>query len=131
MQNPNKASFNFFMKEWGDKRIMIHSECVIEACQNMIKGTDLKEEVFVIAGWVHDLGIKTDKDSHHKIGLSVLDKFLEENPEFEGLKEEISDCILNHRTKGSPKTIYGKIFQVADKVALHNNKWIELKNSTS
>lgn len=123
----NKLAHAFFAEEWDDEKIRIHSECVIEACLNMAKNTDLKEEVFIIAGWVHDIGIKIDKDKHHELSLDFLDKFLGKYPEFEPIKEELKDCILNHRTEGKPKTLYGLIFKTADKVALRNKKWLAYK----
>ena len=60
---------------------------------------------------------------------NFLKDFLKENPKFIKIQNEIEDCILNHRTEGNPKTIYGLIFKCADKVALHNNKWVEYKKS--
>lgn len=120
---------SFFEEKWNDKKIKIHSECVIEACLNMSINTDLNKEIFIIAGWIHDLGIKSDKEKHHEISLDFLKEFLDKNEEFVQLKEELEDCIVNHRSEGNPKTIYGLIFKCADKVALHNKKWLEYKRS--
>ena len=128
-----KESYNlakdFYMREWGDEKIKIHSECVIEACLGIIKGTDMNEDVFIIAGWIHDIGRKDDKDSHHKISVTYLDRFLEEHNQYTRLKDEISDCILNHRTQGKPKTLYGAVIKTADKVALKNKIWVKYKES--
>jgi HD superfamily phosphodiesterase len=122
----------FFEKKWNDEKIKIHSECVIEACINMSLNTNLNQDIFIIAGWIHDLGIKIDKDKHHISSLDFLKEFLEENKEFSSFKKELDDCILNHRSDGNPETIYGIVFKCADKVALHNNKWLEYKkNKTS
>ncbi len=119
----------FFEKKWNDEKIKIHSECVIDACINMSLRTDLNQDIFIIAGWIHDLGKKIDKDTHHIISLDFLKEFLEENKEFIQFKTELEDCIINHRSDGKPETIYGLIFKCADKVALHNNKWLEYKNN--
>lgn len=130
MENNNyKLGKDFFEKVWNDEKIKIHSECVIEACINISTNTALNKDVFIIAGWIHDLGRKLDKDSHHILSIDFLKDFLKENPSFNNIQNEVEDCILNHRTEGNPKTIYGLIFKCADKVALHNNKWIEYKKS--
>jgi len=122
----NKAKL-FFIKEYNDEKMLIHSECVIEACVNMVKNTNLNKDIFIIAGWVHDMGKKEDKENHHEESIPFLHKFLEQNPEYKDLKEELEDCVLNHRSKGKPKTIYGLVFKAADKVALNNKRWFEFK----
>lgn len=113
----------FFMEKWGDERIGVHSECVIECCRSMIRNTDLDGTVFDIAGWIHDLGRKDDKDKHHIIGLDYLDEFMRVHPEYNGLRYDVADCIHNHRGAQSPQTLYGRIMQAADKVSLHHERW--------
>lgn len=117
----------FFEQKWNDTKIKIHSECVIEACLSISSNTHLNPDVFIIAGWIHDIGQKTDKDQHHVVSLNFLEEFLEQNPPFASLETELTDCIINHRSNGTPKTIYGLIFKCADKVALHNKRWLEYK----
>ena len=130
MENNNyKLGKDFFEKVWNDEKIKIHSECVIEACINVSINIDLNKDIFIVAGWIHDIGRKLDKGSHHILSIDFLKDFLKENPQFIKIQNEIEDCILNHRTEGNPKTIYGLIFKCADKVALYNNKWIEYKKS--
>lgn len=129
MENNNyKIGKDFFEKVWNDDKIKIHSECVIEACINISINTKLNKDIFIIAGWIHDIGRKLDKDSHHILSIKFLKDFLNENPQFIKIQDEIEDCILNHRTEGNPKTIYGFIFKCADKVALYNKKWIIYNN---
>jgi HD superfamily phosphodiesterase len=120
-----RLSKAFFESVWGDKSMRIHSECVIDACLNISKNTDLNKDIFIVAGWLHDLGRKKDKDTHHELSLGFLKDFLTIHPVFSKFQEEIEDCILNHRSDGCPKTIYGLIFKCADKVALHNIKWLK------
>ncbi len=121
----------FFEDEWNDKKIKLHSECVIDCCKGMIKDTDLNPDVFDIAGWLHDIGRKEDKDTHHEIGLRYLDKFLKIYPEYSKLKTELHDCILNHRRTQVPEMIYGRIIQVADKVSKHHRDWINHSKKVS
>ncbi len=117
-------SYEFFMERMGDKKHKIHCKAVVDACLGMIKGTDLNKDVFIIAGWIHDMGKLTDERKHEVESLKFLDEFLGLYPKYEHLRDYLEDCILNHRSNGKPKTIYGKIFQCADKVALHNKKWL-------
>jgi metal-dependent HD superfamily phosphatase/phosphodiesterase len=124
-----KQCEEFFKKNWDDKKIRIHSECVIETCINASYKTKLNENIFIIAGWIHDLGIKIDKENHHIISLNFLKKFLEEHQEYKKFENEIKDCILNHRSEGKPETIYGLLFKCADKIALHHNKWTKFKKN--
>jgi len=117
----------FFEKKWNDERIRIHSECVIETCLHMIINTHLHKEILIIAGWIHDLGRKIEKENHHIISLDALKEFLLENKELNIYEKELEDCIKNHRSNGKQKTIYGLIFKCADKIALHHNKWLKYK----
>ena len=107
MENNNyKIGKEFFEKIWNDEKIKIHSECVIEACINMSINTELNKDIFIIAGWIHDIGRKLDKDSHHILSIDFLKDFLKENPQFIKNQNEIEECILNHRTDRNHKTIY-------------------------
>ena len=120
-------SYEFFMEKMGDEKHIIHCGAMIDCCLGMIEGTDLNKQIFIVAGWIHDLGKLIDKPNHHIESLKFLNEFLELYPKYEGINEEIKDCILNHRTNGEPKTIYGEIFKLADKVSLRNKDWIQWK----
>lgn len=128
MSKAYELAEKFFEKEWNDEKIKIHSKTVIDCALGMIKNTTLNPEIFEIAGWIHDLGRKIDKDTHPEIGIKIFEKFLEENPQFKNLEIEIKDCILNHGRKRNPKTIYGRIMQAADKASLYHKEWIKYKN---
>ena len=56
------VAFLFWKKEMGDQKHDIHCGAVIEACLGMIKNTNMKEEIFIIAGWIHDMGKLVDKE---------------------------------------------------------------------
>lgn len=118
---------SFFMKMWGDEKHHIHCQAVIDACIGMAAGTTLDKNVFLVAGWLHDLGKMKDDENHHVASLEFLDDYLKEAPSFEPLRETIIDCITNHRSNGAPKTLYGRIFQLADKVALLDTRWLAFK----
>jgi HD superfamily phosphohydrolase YqeK len=123
------VAFLFWKKEMGDQKHDIHCGAVIEACLGMIKNTNMKEEIFIIAGWIHDMGKLVDKEKHHIESLKYLDKFLENYPEYKKWDFELRDCIQNHRTGCNPETLYGEIMKVADKVSLKNIDWLEFKKN--
>jgi HD superfamily phosphodiesterase len=125
MSTTDERAHKFFNEQWGDERIGIHSMCVIEDC--IAAAPHLDQDVFIIAGWIHDIGRKIDKDTHHELSISFLKLFLEQCPEYLHLEETLEDCIRNHRTGKMPQTEHGKIFQQADKTSLHNKRWVEYK----
>ena len=43
----------------------------------MSKNTNLDTDIFIVAGWIHDIGRKIDVEKHHIISLDFLDEFLE------------------------------------------------------
>lgn len=117
----------FFQNEWDDEKHWIHCQCVVDACLGMIKNTDLDPVVFILAGWLHDLGKIIDKENHHKESIKFVTKFINQYPEYKDYLSLIEDCIINHRSEGVPTSVYAHIFQLADKVAVSNHDWIEYK----
>ncbi|USN45204.1 MAG: HD domain-containing protein [Candidatus Woesearchaeota archaeon] len=131
VQDVNAIGKDFFMSTWGDPALALHCRCVIEACLGMAKETDLNQDVFILAGWIHDVGRKDDVANHEQVSCDYLENFLNINSQFRPLEREIKDCILHHRSSGKPETLFGQIFKAADKVALRNSKWLAYKNSFS
>jgi HD superfamily phosphodiesterase len=115
----------FYDEQWGNEEIKIHSACVIDVCKNTSINLKLNTVVFDIAGWIHDIGRKDNIEKHHEIGLTYLNVFLQKYSEYNSIKDEISDCILNHRTSRKPTTPYGKIMQLADKLSFYHKNMIE------
>ncbi len=118
---------NFFESEWHDEKHRVHCECVVTACLGMIQNTTLEPVVFILAGWLHDMGKMIDKENHHQESIKFTKRFIEQYPEYKDYLGLIEDCILHHRSTGVPSNEYSRIFQLADKVALSNHKWIEYK----
>lgn len=118
---------NFFENEWHDEKHRVHCECVVQACLGMIQNTTLDPVVFILAGWLHDMGKIIDKDNHHKESIKFATRFIGQYPEYKEYLGLIEDCILNHRSIGVPSNEYSRVFQLVDKVALFNNNWIEYK----
>jgi len=113
----------FFEEEYGNERTRIHSACVIDLAVKAAPFFDLDEEVFIIAGWIHDMGRKIDADTHPEKSIAFLDKFLEANPEYKAKRELISDCILHHGRRKLPTTKYGKIMQLCDAASLKHQTY--------
>jgi HD superfamily phosphodiesterase len=113
-------------KKCGEK-MHVHCSCVIECCLGMAKDSDLDEQVFIVAGWIHDIAKKINDEQHHEISVIYLDEFLELHPEYNPKRREIADCIVHHRRAGKPETIYGMIFRAADKAAKHKLRCIRWK----
>ena len=120
-QHPAKQ---FFIQKWNDKKHKIHCQAVIDTCIGVIKKTNINKDIFIVAGWIHDMGKLDNKKLHHEYSLSYLNEFLLLYPTFKELESVLIDCIQNHRTDGKPLTIEGKLFQIADKIALQNTKWV-------
>jgi HD superfamily phosphodiesterase len=110
-----------FLKEWGDYEIRLHSALVLDECLRMSDGAD--EEAYTIAAWLHDLGRKDDKETHHLLGLQYAEQYFKKHPEQAHLKTVVIDCISNHRSNGTPTTPQGIIFQKADKTSLKRLEW--------
>jgi len=111
----NKA-YEFWKHHMGDKKHFIHCSQMINACLNVTQYSDLNKEIFIIAGWLHDMGKLINKEHHNVMSLEYLDKFVMQYKEYEYMTSELFDCIYNHRTTGTPETIYGIIFRWADKM---------------
>lgn len=58
---------------------------------------------------------------HHNIQSVRVVERIEKNGEGLNLTKEVLDGILNHRGKGSPSTLEGKIVQISDKIAYVNH----------
>ena len=116
---------DFFNKRCNIEAIRIHSECVIETSLNFSKDTILEEDIFIIAGFLHDIARKESKEIHHLIAVENLKLFLKEYPQYKKYFEEIRDCLIHHRRFEKPQTIYARIFQVAVMMTPYTNKWKE------
>jgi HD superfamily phosphodiesterase len=113
----NDKAKEFFMKVWGNKEYAEHSEKVRDLCLELVEDTELNKDVFIVASWIHDLGNSKDKENHVFESMDLLDLFMQVNPEMKEHYDAISDCILHHTTEKNPETIYGKIFQYAERKA--------------
>jgi putative nucleotidyltransferase with HDIG domain len=99
--------------------LLIHSKKVGKVAKMIAQKLQINDEVFEIAGWVHDIGYSKNFENHADFAIPILNEL-----GFE-VDEVLEDCILNHGNGKNPKTIEGKIFQVADKLSIFDQEIIE------
>ena len=106
--------------------LLVHSEKVGRVAKMIAQKLQINDEVFEIAGWVHDIGYAKDFENHADFAIPILKEL-----EYE-VSDILEDCILNHGNGKSPKTTEGKIFQVADKLSIFDTEIIQiiLKNGS-
>ena len=75
-------AFEFWKEKMSDTKHNIHCNAVIESCINMTINTNMEPEIFIIAGWIHDMGKLIDKKNHHIESLKYLDEFLHKNDKY-------------------------------------------------
>ncbi len=104
--------------------LLIHSEKVGKVAKIIAQKMKINYEMLEIAGWVHDMGYLKNFENHADFTIPILREMGYE------LNEILEDCILNHGNGKNPKTIEGRIFQVADKLSIFDADIIEnmLKN---
>lgn len=102
----------------------IHTLKVVQAVKIICKGKKLDKELLEICAWVHDIGYSVNNspnnDPHH--AENSIDLLTKEGYE---VTDNIRDCILNHGGKGNPKTIEGKILQIAVKFNIIDKDFLE------
>lgn len=106
--------------------LAIHSEKVGSLAKIIAQKLEVDSGVLEIAGWIHDIGYSKSVENHAEYAIPVLRKLGYEADEI------LEDCILNHGNGKNPKTIEGKIFQIADKLSIFDLDTIEsmLKHGT-
>lgn len=106
--------------------LLIHSEKVGRVAKMIAQKMKIKGEIFEIAGWIHDIGYSKNFENHADFAIPILKDMGYE------LNEMLEDCILNHGNGKAPKTVEGRIFQVADKLSIFDADIIEsmLKNGS-
>jgi putative nucleotidyltransferase with HDIG domain len=110
-----KGYCNLCLNKIQDKQeaefLKLHSRKVAEIAKILGEKKKLDTEILEIAGYLHDIGRSIVSEGHAKKSIELAEK------EFK-LSESLKDCILNHGSKSEPVTKEGKIFQIADKLAI-------------
>ena len=97
-----------------------HTKGVVEAAKLLAKREKLDIKKIESCAWVHDIGSYLEQESHAKKGIELLEK------EGIDIDEVLRDCVLNHGNSGNPTTKEGKIMQIADKISIMNNDFLEI-----
>ena len=97
---------------------LTHTLEVSQIARTIASALNLNENLTEAIALGHDLGHTPFE--HNKQSVRVVSK-IEKNGEGLNLSKEVLDGILNHRGKGKPKTLEGKIVQISDKIAYVNH----------
>ncbi len=99
---------------------LVHSEKVGRVAKMIAQKLGIYSDIFEIAGWVHDIGYSVDFKHHADYAVPILKELGYE------VSDVLEDCVLNHGSDKNPKTIEGKIFQVADKLSIFDQDVVEI-----
>ena len=113
---------------------LTHTFEVSQIARSISNALFLNENLTEAIALGHDLGhtpfghlgedvlrkIMTKKFCHNKQSVRVVQK-LEKNGKGINLTKEVLDGMLNHRGKGNPNTLEGKVVQISDKIAYVNH----------
>lgn len=92
----------------------VHTLKVIEAIKIISKEKKVNKNELLISAWIHDIGYAFNNapnnyPNHAKNTIKLLEK-----EEFD-FGEIVKDCVLNHGSKGKPKSKEGKLLQISIK----------------
>jgi HD superfamily phosphodiesterase len=119
-----KIAEKYLVKNNIDPFHFIHTQKVVEAVKIISKGKKLDKEILEICAWIHDIGysvnnLPNNDPDHSANSINLLDK------EGYEVTDKIKDCVLNHGSKGNPKTQEGKILQIAVKFNIIDKDFLE------
>lgn len=102
----------------------IHTLKVVQAIKIIGKRKKLDMNLLEICAWVHDIGYSISNSPnndpiHAKNSIKLLIK------EGYEVTDKIKDCILNHGSRGNPKTKEGKILQIAVKFNIIDKDFLQ------
>ena len=113
---------------------LTHTMEVAQIARTIARALNLNEDLTEAIALGHDLGHtpfghlgESDLNNvvcggfrHNEQSVRVVD-IIEKTGKGLNLTKEVIDGILNHRGKGNPKTLEGKIVQISDKIAYVNH----------
>lgn len=131
-----KHKTQVFISPEGDhyRTRLTHTLEVSQIARTISRALNLNEDLTEAIALGHDLGhtpfghsgeavlnnLSSTGFEHCEQSLRIVEK-IEKNGEGLNLTEEVRDGILNHRSKGNPLTIEGKVVQLSDKIAYINH----------
>ncbi len=131
-----KHKTQVFLRPEGDhyRTRLTHTLEVSQIAKTISKALCLNDDLVEAIALGHDLGhtpfghtgervlnrLLKNGFEHCEQSLRIVEK-LEKNGKGLNLTKEVRDGILNHRTKGNPFTIEGKVVRISDKIAYINH----------
>jgi len=111
-------------KKFNQEYWQYHMLPMIKRALQLAKFYKVDKEMVELAALLHDIGRAKsgDKDNHHFIGATMVEKILKKFKYDQKIIDEIKHCIESHRSlKGpEPKTLMAKIIANADAMAHFN-----------
>lgn len=112
-----------------------HACRVVHHAEEILKGEQGNPGVIVIAGYLHDIGIKEAERKHgsaepeyqHREGPSAAREILLKLDAEKGLIKEVCDIIGHHHDPGTDETVNFKVIYDADLVANLEEKYTRQK----
>lgn len=103
------------------KFFFAHTKGVVSSVKILSKRFHLNVNKMISLAWVHDIGyFLSNSKNHAENSLKLLE---EENI---SLTKDEKDCLLNHGTDKHPFSKEGKIMQIADKISIINEDFLEI-----
>lgn len=99
---------------------LVHSEKVGQMANLIAEVLDISNEVFEIAGRVHDIGYAKDFEKHADYAIPLLEELGYQCDDI------LKDCIIHHWWSTIPDSIEWKIFQLADKLSIFDLQTIKV-----
>lgn len=131
-----KGKTQVFLEPAGDhyRTRITHTLEVSQNARTIARALGLNEDLTEAIALGHDLGhtpfghageraldeVCEDGFEHSRQSIRVVE-LLEKHGKGLNLTKEVRDGILNHQTKGQPKTLEGKIVRLSDKIAYINH----------
>lgn len=115
IKNAEKLSRKYLLR---NKKIdpyhYVHTLKVVEISKIISKKKNVNKNDLLISAWVHDIGYAFNNapnnfPGHAKNTIKLIKK------EGYEINDTVKDCVLNHGSRGNPRTKEGKLLQIAVK----------------
>jgi HD superfamily phosphodiesterase len=125
IKKAEKLSKKYLLK---NKRIdpyhYVHTLNVVQAIKIISKKKEVNKKELLISAWIHDIGYAFNNAAnnypdHAKNTINLLKK------EGYEINKTVRDCIMNHGSKGNPKTKEGKLLQISVKFNIVDKNFLK------
>lgn len=112
-------------RDWQLYHNFVHTKHVVDAAQEIGKGSDLKEEeveLVMLAAWLHDTGYVEKKEGHEDVSIRIAKEFMDEAGYDTNLQEVVINCIEATKMPQSPKNLMQQVVADADLAGLGSSE---------